>query len=296
MSEDKNKNKKKKVAILGTVPHKLKAPFNDKDFEIWAIAHACLGDPIPRCDRIFEIHKWDEIIKWKSDLAWKFFPNAKVYLREKRDEVKNLVVFPFDKLAKKFNIFDDRKECLQTNSISWMIAMALDEGFDEIHVYGVNMSHNTEYGTQKPSCEYYLGVAWGMGKKIYIPAESDLCKSFFHYGEQEEENTEVQQKIEDRINWLQSQYNQMSNQTTFLGNVVNQIIGHIESTKFWQNELKKKNNESYNDLISEMNAKEMQLSQEFSVKQFEAQQAANSLQQLIGGVEDSKYWKMTLKN
>jgi hypothetical protein len=40
--------KKKKVAILGTVPHKLKAPFDNNEFEIWAIAHACLGDPLKR--------------------------------------------------------------------------------------------------------------------------------------------------------------------------------------------------------------------------------------------------------
>ena len=95
------KPKKKKVALLGTVPHKLQAPFDDEEFEIWAIAHACLGDPLKRVDRIFEIHKWEEIIKWKSDQAWSLHPDVPVYLREKREEVKNGVILPFDKLEKK---------------------------------------------------------------------------------------------------------------------------------------------------------------------------------------------------
>ncbi len=296
MGSKVQEKKIKKVAILGTVPHKMQAPFADKSFEIWAIAHACLGDPIPRADRIFEIHNWDEIIKWKSDLAWKFHPKAKVYLREKRKELPNAIVFPFDEIAKKFNIFDDRKECLQTNSISWMIALALEEGFREIHVYGVNMSHNTEYGTQKPSCEYYLGLAKGMGCKIHIPFESDLCKSFFHYGRDEEANTDLEKKIDDRINWLQSQYNMMAQQSAFLMQVANQIIGRIESTKQTVNKLKELSSEKYADLISEMEAQIMALNQEFQTKQMEAQSAQNTVQQLVGGMEDSKYWKMTLKH
>ena len=290
------KKKIKKCAILGTVPHKMKAPFANKDFEIWAIAHACLGDPIPRADRIFEIHKWEEIIQWKSDLAWKFFPNAKVYLREARPELPNAVIFPFDDIAKKFNIFDDRKECLQTNSISWMIAMAIDEGFEEIHVYGVNMSHNTEYGTQKPSCEYYLGLAKGRGIKIYIPEESDLCKSFFHYGRQEEETTDIGKKIDDRILWLQGQYNMMANQAAFLMQAANQMVGHIEGTRAWMAKLKEKNDDKFTELIADMEAKGIQLTQEFQAKQQEAQMAANSVQQLVGGIEDCKYWRMTLKH
>jgi len=137
--------RRKKVAILGTVPHKLKAPFNDNEFEIWAIAHACLGDPLPRVDRIFEIHKWDEVVKWGSPQAWAKHPDIPVYLIEPREDVPNSVKFPFEELEKKYQIFEHRQECYFTNSISEMVALALDEGFEEIHIYGVNMSHSSEY-------------------------------------------------------------------------------------------------------------------------------------------------------
>lgn len=486
--------KRKKVALLGTVPHKLLAPFGDPEFEIWAIAHACLGDPLPRVDRIFEIHKWDEVVKWGSLGAFEMWPAAPKYLIEARPDVLNSVAFPFDELAAKFNIFDDRKEPLMTNSISWMMALAMDEGFEEIHIYGVNMSHhcvapetmvlmkdltykmagdisiddeivafdehnadknnerkfrnakvematrlkepcykltfedgteiicsakhrwlvgceklywletekliakgdyvdgrcshvvkpfdkwntergyeagylaasvdgeghlnqrrkknpngnynscsigfaqkdnkmlsefleycdkfgfnfsgkcditgcnkmqlttrkdvvrflgsirpkrllekldidllgrftgskvalvkteflgerevialktttgtfiaegfashNSEYGTQKPSCEYYLGLAKGRGIKIYVPKESDLCKSYFLYGKDEEHQTEIMVKLTDRMNWLQTQLNNFMAQRGQIEQAIQQHIGAIEDVKFWMAQFK----------------------------------------------------------
>lgn len=481
--------KRTKVAILGTVPHKLLAPFNDLSFDIWAIAHACLGDPLPRVDRIFEIHKEEEWRKWLSDGAWKQHPNVPVYMQKVFPDVPNSLPFPYDDLIAKFKIFDDRAEVNFTNSISEMIAMAIDEGYREIHVYGVNMSHhcvapetlvlmndltykmagdvsvgedvvafdeyhseknserkfrsakveavtrlkepcykltfedgteivssaqhrwlvgceklywletenlkaqgdysdgrcshvvkpfdtwktqvcyeagylsasvdgeghlnqrgkknpngnynscsigfaqkdnkmlstfldycdkygfhfsgkrditgcnkiqltnrrdvvkflgsirpkrllekfdinllgrftgakvalikkeflgereviafktttgtfiaegfashNSEYGTQKPSCEYYLGLAKGMGIKIYVPPMSDLMKTNFIYGRDEEEQSAMLAKIEDRLNFLQGQYNQYIAQKNQLDAAIQQHIGALEDCKFW---------------------------------------------------------------
>jgi hypothetical protein len=223
--------KKKKVAILGTVPHKMKAPFNNPEFEIWSIAHACLGEPLPRCDRIFEVHKWDEVVKWGSPQSWAMFPNAPVYLQEARADVPNSISFPFKELMSKFMIFDDRAEVNFTNSISEMIALAIDEGFEEIHVYGVNMSHHTEYGTQKPSCEYYLGLAKGMGRKVYVPSESDLMKTYFIYGLEEEKQTEMVKRIEDHMNFLMNQCNMQKQNSEQLRDAINQHVGGIETCK-----------------------------------------------------------------
>ena len=226
-------NKRKKVAILGTVPHKSQAPFADPAFDIWAIAHACLGDPLPRVDEIYEVHKWDEVVKWGSPQAWAAHPSAPVYLIEARGDVPNSRAFPFDYIAEKFQIFEDRKESNMTNSISWMIALAIDEGFEEIHIYGVNMSHHTEYGTQKPSCEYYLGLAKGMGIKIYVPKESDLMKSYFQYGREEERQSEITGKIQAHMEWLVNQHNMYKQQSEQARDAINQHIGAIENCKHW---------------------------------------------------------------
>lgn len=228
----------KKVAILGTVPHKMQAPFNDPNFEIWAIAHACLGDPLPKVDRIFEIHKWDEVVKWGSPQAWAMHPAAPVYLQSAREDVPNSRSFPFDYIISKFQIFEDRSEANMTNSISWMIALAIDEGFEEIHIYGVNMSHHTEYGSQKPSCEYYMGLAKGMGIKIYVPKESDLMKSYFQYGREEEKQSDILLKITDHMAWLTNQYNGQKQQSEQLRDSLNQHVGAIENCKHFLGVLK----------------------------------------------------------
>lgn len=233
MEENTFSEKRTKVAILGTVPHKLMAPFNDLSFDIWAIAHACLGDPLPRVDRIFEIHKEDEWRKWLSDGAWQRHPNVPVYMQKVFPDVPNSLPFPYDDLVAKFKIFDDRAEVNFTNSISEMIAMAIDEGYKEIHVYGVNMSHHTEYGTQKPSCEYYLGLAKGMGIKIYVPPVSDLMKTNFIYGRDEEEQAAMVAKVEDRLNFLNQQYNSYMAQRQQIESAIQQHVGAIEDCKFW---------------------------------------------------------------
>ena len=222
----------KKVALLGTVPHKLKAPFSDPSFEIWAIAHACLGDPLPRVDRIFEIHSKKEYLEWKSDDAWKRHPNIPVYLWDVDPDVPNSVKFPVMDVVSRFQIFPDRPECLQTNSISWMIALAILEGFREIHIYGVNMSHATEYGAQKPSCEYYLGLARGLGISIYVPTESDLCKSTFLYGFEDERVNQLRLKYNDRRMFLQNQLNNYSMQKMQMEAAMQQHIGALEELKF----------------------------------------------------------------
>ena len=67
-------------------------------------------------------------------------------------EVPTSMVYPLDAMLKKFGDYF-------TNSISWMLALAIHEGFEEIHVYGVDMAVDTEYHHQRPSCEYFLGLA-----------------------------------------------------------------------------------------------------------------------------------------
>jgi len=272
-----SKEKKKKVAIIGTVPHKLKAPFNDNDFEIWAIAHACLGEPLPRVDRIFEIHKWDEVVKWGSPQAWKMFPDIPVYLIEARKDVPHSVAFPFSDLEEKFQIFEHRRECYFTNSISEMIALAIDEGFEEIHVYGVNMSHHTEYEFQKPSCEYFLGYAKAKGIKIYVPPESDLCKSFYIYGRDEEQQTDMIIKLNDRMSFLMGAHNQYKMQNEQARDAMNRTIGELECwKKFDQKEDKVKEQvENLNKVL--MN------------QRYQFETTRDAINQHIGAMEDIKF-------
>jgi len=54
------------------------------------------------------------------------------------------------------------------SSIDYMLALALLEGAKEIHLYGVDMSMTDEYAHQKPSAEYWIGYARGMGVTVVV--------------------------------------------------------------------------------------------------------------------------------
>jgi hypothetical protein len=63
-----------------------------------------------------------------------------------------------------------------------MLACAILATPEEIAVYGVNMAQDGEYAHQRPSCEYFAGIALGGGIRLSIPQASDLLKCGSLYG------------------------------------------------------------------------------------------------------------------
>jgi len=64
-----------------------------------------------------------------------------------------------------------------SNTIAYMIAYALLKGAKEIELYGVNQAGSHEYTEERPSVEYWLGIALGMGVKVTINGKnSQLLK------------------------------------------------------------------------------------------------------------------------
>lgn len=181
----------KKVAIVGFADTKDQTPFDDPSFEIWGLND--LHGSLKRYDRWFDLHPRDNI-----ELDTKLMRNAgqtppeniglsglrklnvPVYMQNRYEDVPASLKFPLDEIIKSFQFGK-----YMTNSISYMTAMAIYEGYEEIHIYGVDMAVGTEYVNQRPSCEYWCGVAAGRGIKLYIPAASDLLKCRFMYGFEE---------------------------------------------------------------------------------------------------------------
>jgi hypothetical protein len=83
-----------------------------------------------------------------------------------------------------------------------MLAMAMDEGYKEIHLYGVDMANGSEYQDQRPSCEYFIGLARGAGIIVAIPSTSDLLKTPILYGYEEEKQSIMKFKYQTRLKEL----------------------------------------------------------------------------------------------
>jgi hypothetical protein len=129
--------KQKKVAIIGFTPSRNEAPYTNPDFEIWALND--LFEAIPRCDRLFQIHSRQTIDTYTTRGERASYIErlreikVPIYMVEAHEDIPNSVAYPLDDMVKAFGPYF-------TNTISYMIALAIWEGFTEIHIYGVDMA------------------------------------------------------------------------------------------------------------------------------------------------------------
>lgn len=226
----------KKVAIVGFAPStKDMAP---KDMELWGLNDLDLTGNITRW---FDIHPIEQLRNMPSRNGEESYiqrlanRTCPVYMQQKVDDVPNSVAYPLERIIKKFgNYF--------TNSISYMLALAIDEGYEEIHIYGVDMAQGTEYAHQRPSCEYFIGLARGMGINVVVPKQSDLLKTAYLYGFEAPAHDEMKRKYKERLNELnkrlqyieseeikaltQSGFSQLVREKYFL-------LGALEDTEFY---------------------------------------------------------------
>lgn len=181
----------RRVAIVGFAPSFVDAPFHDPSVEIWTMNYHHLS--VPRSDRVFELHWWSllHLEAGQSpgvahDFAALKALTVPVYMQEVRPEVPASVRYPIEVISAKYTLPGADKPYL-TNTASYMIALALEElnAGDELYLYGVDMAHDSEYAHQRPSCEFWLGIAVGKGIKLITHPTSDLLKTAFLYGYEE---------------------------------------------------------------------------------------------------------------
>jgi hypothetical protein len=55
-----------------------------------------------------------------------------------------------------------------SNTVDYAIALAIYEGYTEIHLYGVNMELGGEYFFERPGVDFWCGYALGKGIKVVV--------------------------------------------------------------------------------------------------------------------------------
>lgn len=174
----------KKIAIVAKCPSsRMLAPFADPSWEIWSCSPTYIADEqrfeeLPRLTLWHELHNLDEKFtdaRIPGYAAWLQKLGDQVVIRAPDPRLPRAQVLPRTALLERFgNYF--------TNTVSWQIAHAMLEGATTIGLFGVDMAHNSEYGHQRPSCEYFCGLARGLGIELVIPDECDLLKTGRLYG------------------------------------------------------------------------------------------------------------------
>lgn len=222
MTESKKAQRPKKpLCIIGTAsscgdaPYDLKlAGEDDYMYDIWGINTALVNEKVKRLDVCFEMHPkryWGQlpVMERLNDFG------KRVVMQEHVKEIPNSEAYPREAIKKKYHIDAMGENLYATNTVTWMILLALEEGYTDISLYGIHMAHETEYAYQRASCSWILGVIHGWildGKpyKITIHEHSELLKAAYEYGF--DEPTKAMQFLEGRQQGMRAGIEQANSQ------------------------------------------------------------------------------------
>lgn len=191
----------RKIAIIGKAPSSVAlAPYGDPSWDVWILNTLGHANEVPRWDRQFELHDL-ELTKAKEYgdyYQWLANQTRPVYLRdEPPKDFKAGVRFPLGLIQNHLSYLAGRSYL--TNTVSLMVALAIYEHengqpISDIGLWGVDMAQHalrgaghvgwftSEYARQRPSVEYWIGVAEGKGIRVHIPPQSDILKAACVYG------------------------------------------------------------------------------------------------------------------
>lgn len=202
------RTKVKKVAIVGTAYTYRLAPYDDPSWELWGLNDH--WNNMPRATRWFEANYESACVTPVSHkpninrIDWLRKCPIPVYMEKHYDDVPMSIRYPYEEINDYISHLDPCGRDYFTNSVSFMIALAMYEGFDIIHLYGVDMAVGSEYEHQRPSCEFWVGICKGLGIELYIPEQSDLLKTMAVYGRGRKQDA-FMKKMFDRRAYQQNQ-------------------------------------------------------------------------------------------
>lgn len=190
----------KRIAIVGTAPSWRDCPFDDPSLHI-----ACLNDAytlgIPRVDSWWDLHPLDHF--YYRDPAKRVVDAAEVppgyyvrpigHLDKLKEMARTIPVFlqseppadwgpnaqrlPIESYVEKYGDY-------WTSGPAYMVAWAIEQGAEEIQVWGIHLETEQEYRDQRANFEHLLGIAKGRGIKVVMAPASPVLRHGWRYAYQ----------------------------------------------------------------------------------------------------------------
>ena len=215
----------KKILILGTCPSRLQAPLGDISWDVWTIGPG--GKNSNRWNVLFEIHgngTWPEgFAEYLHELKQEK-PPKRIYTEESMPDWPANKVFPKDQLYAKYG----RKWF--TSSISYALALALEENVTDLGVFGIDLESGEEYKSQFDGARYFLDLARLAGVNIILPKGCGLLRDPIPYPNSFE--THLAQTMYSKRDYLAQIVAQKRNQHGQLAAEINHIDGEIAMVNF----------------------------------------------------------------
>lgn len=196
--------RKKKIAILGTTPSRMQAPINDKEWQIWTIGPG--GSTAHRWDRLFEVHSaWNESFdQYMKELRAIKRPRQVITMAPLPDCPAN-VVYPKQRIIEKFG----GRRMWYSSSISWCLALAIDERPTDIGLWGIDLESGEEYQSQFVGCAHFIDLARTHGINVHMPKDCGLLRDPTPYPERYETHFAV--TTEKKAKWLDGMITKLEN-------------------------------------------------------------------------------------
>ncbi len=172
------------VQLCGRAPSAVLVP-PDLGCERWIIGSAYHEHVGTAYTRVFDVHPLERtehhpgILSVRPD-AWRWYgtQDRPVYLIAAHPDVPASIPYPKQALA----IFGARGCCAFSSTVDHMMALALLEGFDEIHLCGVRLNSVEEWVTQRECLAYWIGRAEASGVVVETDPLAALCVPEVLYG------------------------------------------------------------------------------------------------------------------
>jgi len=236
------------VAIVGFASGTAhKAPFSHSGTECWGINQ--LWKILPeqaaagKFDRWFELHSLFDFYhanpnhqQFLRDFTGPVYVREQDYALALEWGIDTAVPFPHRMILDNFRPYFN-------NTISWLTALAIMMRPKKLGLYGVDMAQDhilaAEYSEQRPSCEYFLGLAEASGIEVTIPNGSDLLATSHLYGY--EDSGRILEKMTSRFvelgnnrEQLMAQASQLKQQAASLEGQASAMNGAQQEVNFWR--------------------------------------------------------------
>lgn len=162
----------RKLAIVGSHPDTRElAPYDDPEYEIWLFNEAPQKPSVyRRWDAVFQLHKpeiYTSLNNWVNKDHWKWLQldhgeGKRIWMQERDERVPNSVRYPLEAVLELVPYHYLRSTPAEA------LALALLLGYQDISLYGSDLTSNTEYTYQAINMAFWIGFAHGCGVDFHL--------------------------------------------------------------------------------------------------------------------------------
>lgn len=208
----------KTVCIVGLAPSTRELIAQEPDgVEMWCLnmGHAIFPQPLrQKFTRWFQVHPYAEMAPRQEPrlghLEWLRQASIPVYMEEVHPEIPASVRYPYEAVCQTIG------GNYLTSAPSFMLALAIHEGFELIKLYGIDMHNQQEWSYERPCFEYLLGLAIGRGIRVWMPESCPLLKGAIYA-----------KTVDVPSSYLVERYRQLQGKHEELIAELNQVLGKL---------------------------------------------------------------------